>query len=75
MTIKFKYYWYETKIWFTNNRVWFYWRTAEEIVKYYEERIPELSVLDGNKFNEDFVEVLRHKTSYRIEEDIELICN
>ena len=42
---------------------------------YYEERVPELAVFDSNGFNEEFVEVLRQKYMYEIEEDILNIVN
>ena len=57
---------------------------AEKLELYYEERVPELTVInrfgkpDGSKgfyFNEEFVEVLRQKYMHEIEEEIKSIIN
>tara|TARA_B100000902_G_C27229137_1_gene873852 strand:- start:1008 stop:1235 length:228 start_codon:yes stop_codon:yes gene_type:complete len=57
---------------------------AEKLELYYEERVPELTVIkrfgkgDGSTgfyFNKEFVEVLRQKYMYEIKQEIKSIIN
>tara|TARA_B100000287_G_scaffold218803_1_gene206359 strand:- start:8351 stop:8572 length:222 start_codon:yes stop_codon:yes gene_type:complete len=60
----------------------FYDEELTKLKEYYEERVPELTVLNPKPltpeefyFNEEFVEVLRQKYMYEIEKEIKSIIN
>jgi hypothetical protein len=47
----------------------------KKFVKNYEDRVPELTVLEGDKFSDEFIEVIRMIKLSEILEDIRLISN
>ena len=60
----------------------FYDEELTKLKEYYEERVPELTVLNPKPltpeefyFNKEFVEVLRQKYMYEIEKEIKSIIN
>ncbi len=47
----------------------------QKFVEYYEDRVPELNVLEGDKFSDEFIEVIRMVKLSEIIQDIRLISN
>jgi|TARA_B100000214_G_C23695136_1_gene502679 hypothetical protein len=47
----------------------------KKFVEYYATKVPELTVLDGDKFTDEFMDIIITTSQLKILQDIELICN
>lgn len=47
----------------------------KKFVEYYATKVPELTVLNGDKFTDEFMDIIITTSQLKILQDIELICN